>query len=709
MEHVAQVKCINMLIATMHSYVPLQSGYDQEELNRLDASILNMVGKRNGISYSDCKHRLFLPPSAGGLGFTSTLDTAIIATARELEIISNGQGLDSEAFRTRVAATPKYLHVDEANIMNHARRAILKLARYGIFFRDKRDGIINDILETIAADNNIFSIGNPAYKDGNSYSIGLGKDKNIKCAFGSHLHMLLRHLQQNKWLPDGSESQFQIKLPCSIDKILQIKKTVQKRNFMEITSFHSYFEWNNPLMYELTSKVDPNPSAWKIINIANEIKTKFPDMGETEWENQDILSKEIRKINEIRWRSHVTGYSSLTDVIEFETYSPIGRMLNFIETRGSPIIIATDGAHLLKDQHQTASSFVICSLDIRQCETISTGEWINRPVIHLMARSATLPQKVGAYTSDIAHGEGYAFVLQELALDPFIPRIVITDSIAIRSQVMNVRDDDSRENDRDNVRNKAGGISKFLVGIIKKHMDELKQERKWISSTNSIREIWYRKLINRNEEFLQMAKEWTTDTELTCTEKEPEHDIIRKWKSSYCDKHTTRAVLKVDSHQLDKYGQTIKKSPRYASLVPNLALLSANHHADAGAEIGLKLHSTRESCMKESTKREFHKPESNLTFYYAADGHLIDRHISDFLRDRFNTERIQRLRMKPTQGFLWRIFDHVTITWTILNLHKGFLRSLLGMSNSHSRNIYKSQIYGNGNLLNFLESVNDNE
>ena len=709
MEHAAQVKCINMLIATMHSYVPLQSNYDQDELNRLDASIINMVGKRNGISYSDCKHRLFLPTFAGGLGFASTLDTDIIATARELEIVSNGQGLDSEVFRTRIASIPEYLHIDEANIINHARKAILKLAKYGIYFRDKRDGIINDILDLIADDNNIYSISNHLYKDGNAYSIGFGKERNIKCAFGSHLHLLLRHLQHNNWVADGSESKFKIKLPCSIDSILKIKKVAQSRMFREIISFHSYFEWINPLMNNIASKVDSNPNTWNRIDITNEVKTKFPNMGETEWDNQDMLSKEIESINRIKWRKHVIGYSTTSNAIEFETYSPLGRVLNFIEGRGSPIIVATDGAHLLKDNNQTASSFVICSLDIRHSETLLSGEWINRPMIPLLARTAAIPSKVGAHKADIAHGEGYAFVLQELALDPSIPRIAITDSIAIRSQVLNVRNDDSKEIDRDYIRNKAGGISKYLVGIVKKHMDELSQKRKEAPFNNDVRDIWIQKLTNRNIEFLQMAKEWTTEAETTSTADEPENSIDRRWNYSYWDNNTSRAVLKVDSHQLDKHGRTIKKSPRYASLVPNLALLSANHHADAGAEMGLTLHSTHGSCKQAPTESTFHKPGSNLNFYFAADGQLIDRHISNFLRDRFNTERIQRLRKKPTQGFLWRIFDQVTITWTILNLHKGFLRSLLGMSNSHSRNIYKSSIYREGTLLNFLEKINDEE
>ena len=709
MEHASQVKCINMLIATMHSYVPLQTGYSQEELDRLDSSIIATIKRRNGISQSDCKHRIFLPSSVGGLGFVSTLDVDIIATARELEIVSNGQGLDSETFRTRIAAIPNYLHVDEEKIINHARRAILKLARYGLFFRDRRDGIINDILDTIATENNIHAIGNPLYKDGNSPSIGHGKLKNLKCAFGSPLHMLLRHLQRKRWTPDGSEKQFQTKIPCSIERILHIKASAQKRHFLEITAFHSYFEWTNFNRNKISINISLDDKAWKVINLAKELKLKFPSMQDNDWDDQAILVEEIEQISSIKWKNQMFGYSPTTDRAQFNSYSTVGKILNFLELRGSPIIIATDGAHEMKKHHQTSSSFVICSLDIRLHESLASGEWINRPMIPLLARTTVLPQHMGAHASDIAHGEGHAFALQEMALDPNIPRIVITDSVAIRDQILNIRDGWSQEIDRDYVRKKAGGISKYIVGIIKTHMDKLTHENKRPTNITNAQESWICTLRQRNSEFLRLAKQWIMHEDEDQPNNVPQPESVRSWKSSYYDDHPTRPILKVDSHQLERHGRTIKRNPRYDSLVPNLALLSANHHADIGAEIGIRLNKNQKINMETTTNSNFHKPNSNLTFYLTADGHLIDRHVSEFVRNRINIERLQRLQHKPTQGFLWRVFNYVTITWKMLNLHKGFLRSLLGMSNSHSRNIYKSSLYRIGNMQQYLETVKDSE
>ena len=285
MDHDTQVKCINMLIATMHSYVPLQNGFDQEELNRLDSSIIAAIQTKNGISSSDCKHRIFIPSHLGGLGFISTLDIDIIATARELEILSNGQGLDSETFKTRIAAIPGYLYKTEEQIMNHARRAIRKLARYGFYFRDKRDGIINDILETVAEDSNLHTIGSPLYKDGNAYSIGYGKPKNLKCAFGSPLHIFLRKLKENRWTVDGLEQSPQTTLPYSVKKILQIKNSVQERNFQELTSFHSFFEWNNFKQNKFHTNVEKDNKAWNEFNIAKILRYKFPSMNHNDWDN----------------------------------------------------------------------------------------------------------------------------------------------------------------------------------------------------------------------------------------------------------------------------------------------------------------------------------------------------------------------------------------------------------------------------------------
>ena len=47
------------------------------------------------------------------------------------------------------------------------------------------------------------------------------------------------------------------------------------------------------------------------------------------------------------------------------------------------------------DNRVDAPAVVLCMLDIRTGETITSGEWENRGVVPLIARAAVLPPKVG--------------------------------------------------------------------------------------------------------------------------------------------------------------------------------------------------------------------------------------------------------------------------------------------------------------------------
>jgi len=63
-----QTKCINMLINTMHSYIPLQANHNSEDLRDFDNIVIDNIKKTHGLTYSDAKHRLFLPMHLGGGG-----------------------------------------------------------------------------------------------------------------------------------------------------------------------------------------------------------------------------------------------------------------------------------------------------------------------------------------------------------------------------------------------------------------------------------------------------------------------------------------------------------------------------------------------------------------------------------------------------------------------------------------------------------------
>ena len=706
MEPDAQRKCSNMLVSTMHSFVPVQNNFNQEELYRIDLTIASAIRRRNGISTSDCKHRIFLPFDMGGLGFVSTLETNIISTARELEIISNCSGLDSRTFRTRIAAIPGYVDVDEEDICNHARTAIYKLARYEIFLRDRRDGITNDIIEELAAQNGASTVGSMTYRDGNSFSIGYGRNVNVKFAFGSPLHLWIRSLHENNWICEDTEEQRKWnKTPFSMKKIADVCDMVCQRRMADITSFHSFFEWNNLQHNEMLPSISADDNDWTYNDMGATITTLHSNLDATQWNKPDMIKNTIVHATKIPWEKHIITLPGPLPSMNFDTHTQYGKMMNVLFQRGSPIIIATDGAHTPSDLKQTSSSFAVCCLDIRKEESLCSGEWIGRPMIPLLVRSAKLPTKLGTHAMDIAHGEGNAFLMQELAFDPELPRIVITDSLAIREQMIHIRDSEQSEADRHYIRRTAGGISKYLMGIVKYQMQRMHQHTGSTSNLTSSKAKMIKIFQERSTTFLQMARTWISETDEN-NEEDPQqsHHI---WKKKYFDEHPTRAILKVDSHQLDTYGRNIKSKPRYRTLSPNLALLNANHHADVGAEMGIKLQHKKTKCALNSS--QFRIPPTDLTFFFTVNGQAVDRHISNCIQKAFSAEKVKRLQNKPTQGFLWRIMAHVTVSWKTLQLHKGFFRSLLGMSNSHTRNIYKSTPYRTGHLNEFLSSLSDPE
>jgi len=267
----SQRMCSNMLVASMHSYVPIQANYCQQELSKLDAFISTQIMKRNGISKTDCKHRIFLPICKGGLGFKSTLEVDVIAVAREFEVISNGTGIDCWAFRSRLSAIDRYLGKDETEIRNHARTAILKLARYAIYVRDKHDGILNWMLKLIAGESSKFtSIGSDQYNDGTGYSIGYGKKSNCMLAMGGKYHLYLKTLKDNEWIMDPKiHSKIEnLEEINSIENIKKIRCRAGQLRFNQLTSFHSFYEWINEDNSPRYKNIPVDENEWNKVNLS---------------------------------------------------------------------------------------------------------------------------------------------------------------------------------------------------------------------------------------------------------------------------------------------------------------------------------------------------------------------------------------------------------------------------------------------------------
>ena len=668
----AQRKCFNMLVGTIPSFAPIQVNFPSKELLHFDRHAAEICMKSNGLSKSDSKIRMFLPESCGGLGLISTMELDIISVAREFEIVSNNVSLDSRSFRTRITALEQYPLYSIFDNRNHARDAITKLAKYGIYIRSSDEMDINNILAILSTSNKLYlPFNHPEYKDSCKLGIGLGKDRNLKLMYGGPFHKVLKTLKENKWKNSPLIMEMAKPYRIPVRNLLKIHSKISMSPNRDFGKFFSFWEWRSP-DFKTTENIPGDIGTWKATYFQDEKNIQ----NNQESNGRNTFRSQCFDKSKIHWNLYARLTQDSTALL-FNSYTWEGRMLKRIIDSKSPIIIATDGSHM--ESHvssSTSSSFVLCILNIKEDEELATGNWMDRPVIPLMSRVSMLPQNFGSSTSDIAHGEFCALLFAAMAFRK-LPRVTITDSKAIREQLLKIKTLPSQHTDRNYIRNIAGGIGKFVCGMMKDiHFHtEANDEDISYSSTKRFLNKEFR---SRNLSFLSMAKRWTVPA---TSHKEEE---LSGWEESYFDDDISLPVLKVNSHQLDDTGTSIKNPPRYKKLIPNLAMLSANHHADVCAEYGRKF---------EVTCYNYNEPPSHLRYFLTCGGKHIDRNISSFCHEQFSQLKIRKLKLKKTQGLLWRILDNTTTTWEILGLHKGWRRSLLGLSSTHSRRIYKSEVY----------------
>jgi len=713
-----QRKCINMLVNTIHSYIPLQANHSVTRLAKFDGVVAEVIRKANGITASDCKHRIFLPLEEGGLGISSALEIDVISVCRELEIVSNSTSLDAFAFRTRIAdAKNNGKDGNEDNQwFNHAKEAINKLGRYGVHLRDNCDGLVNDILNHFNTLSKFVSIGHPKYKDGtNGHSIGNGKEQNLNLAFGGAIHKCALLLQQNNWTVSKEISEKDRSSEIKFADMLGILPIIKRTKMHDFNRLFSYLEWLNE---------DNSPH----YTVPDE-KCKWRPIQPIEFNEENIFSKIDWKNAEksifqiVRRRMKMFDTADIfqpthLDHLAIRPTIKYATQFNYMITSMSPIIFATDGAlqQLQPNKEKAASSaLVMCSLDIRLGESIESGEWINRPVIPMLSRCSILPRRIGIEETDIASAECHAMLMTELSIPSFLPRIYITDSEAVRDQVIQARENSEGEINRSFIRSIVGGIGKCIMGTMAKMISQetIEEEINKAILQNQLTEELVNIFKERNTKFLKIAQSWTTITSGTSNpfntsqqekfsnERGKNNNEPMPWRKDYFDSNILRSFLKVNSHQLNAEGLQILKKPRYSKLIPNLCMLNANHLADKIADLPL----TRTFAASHLCTYDIRNPISPLRFTITLNGQSIDKHISTTLKRTFINERIKKIKTKDTQGLLWRVIDSSDMTWKEICTHKGYLRSLLGLSKTHSRSIYKNINYKQGCKLELIESI----
>jgi len=692
MQDKAQMKCFNMLCSTIHSFVPLQAGYGAGELEKIDKEVVKLLKRSRGLSKTDAKHSIFLPTYMGGMGIKSIQDVDMISTARELEIISNGNSIDSDAFRTRLAAIPNYADAEVDFCTNHAWKAFKKLAGFGIYLRDKSEYIINAIFARIEQLPRYQGIGSGNFSNGNKPYLGNGRNKNIEIMFGGTVHRILNLLQSVDWNIPKFRSIYTKKSPIDLRKLVQFRNEACIANFYELTSVYSCWEWVNT---GEDKAIPTNKSTWTHINIPELIKNKFP---RTYWQlSEDDVKKEAKKLLDINFFSSKTKHKYL-------------KIWEQILTSLSPVFVATDGAHengksvdLCRQSpsndsgNNTSAAFVLCIADMENDEYNNDAHsiqesWEHKPSVPLLCRVSSLPNQFGTDTTDVAHGEAFAFAMQEWALPHRIPRILITDSESVRNVGLNLRKRKNVKIDRNLVRNIIGGVSKFITSDLLSYFNE--QSFQAASSTNTIEDPSQineaiTNLHSRMKDMEDFAIRWT-DTDEEHVDKDSNR--FGKWRKDYYDSHNNRILFKVNSHQLNREGNAIKDRPRYPKLTPNVCLLNMNHHADRAADLG-KHFQKEEVCHQYS---QLSRPSSILRYHFSWGGRIVDRHIGEFVKGKIDSERLLRVQTKATQGLAWRFMDHMTADWKKVNLHRGWKRALMGLSRTHTRSMYKSEIYRNG-------------
>lgn len=291
----------------------------------------------------------------GGLGLLSTMELDIISNAREFEVISNSGNLDSRAFRTRLSALEDYPLISLFQNKNHARDAVAKLARYGIYIRHEGETEINCILDKLGTQSKQYlPFTQPGYKDKCTLGIGLGKERNLLLMYGGPVHSILRMLQSNNWRSSESILCSAKPLRISIPNLLKLRNKEEILKDDDFANFCSFREWRNMDLHQIQCIPDKK-EAWKT--------SRFVCPNRNNTHSQDQLRTRFRqscfKKSRIVWETYVR-FSVDKNSIIFNTYTWEGRALKFIMESKSPVIVATDGSHIDSGKIlTTASSFVL--------------------------------------------------------------------------------------------------------------------------------------------------------------------------------------------------------------------------------------------------------------------------------------------------------------------------------------------------------------
>ena len=149
---------INSLVVSLAQFAALEATLSTTDCTRIDKAIAEKVRRGYGLTASDMKEVISLPPRQLGMGIRSFTGTILSAKARELECGLNGSTPYCAALRARWQAWA--IRKDNCTNYNNCLYSekgliesnVLMLARYGIYLRDHRYQLCNVIVDMIAMD-----------------------------------------------------------------------------------------------------------------------------------------------------------------------------------------------------------------------------------------------------------------------------------------------------------------------------------------------------------------------------------------------------------------------------------------------------------------------------------------------------------------------------------------------------------------------------
>jgi len=651
---------INALIVTMISFAPLQFNHNTSSLAKCDTFIATQIGTSRGIGRNDSKHNLYLPENKLGHGIKSMLDVDLLANARELEVVMNGTQIDSRVGRTRLASL---LHEGpiSSRTHNHIRDAIHKLARYGIHFHDRSTGLTSYFLFRICKLHHMYSIGDSRFNSGSSHLLGQGCKRQELFSFGNSFFRKAQQmiLSQSHNLP--FEDKLDVETKYDLAQWLHWSLT-QRR--LDCIGFYWFQEWmTTPYQNSIPSEEHKwtHNYAFLRVPISTFSTPTVMTMG-TCW---NLIKQTITLL--------FHNQPTLDTNLHQQFISNYAKSL--IINSKSPIFFSTDGGHMTENNvARTSAAIIMCILDIRAGETITSREWESRPMIPILARRMFLPDIIGTSYPDIGYGETAAYCMQEECIDPSIPRCVIMDSTSVRKRALDFRDN-THFSDRKRIRKVMNGLGKSITSRMEECFKRWERHRH-----KDKNDPFHSELHKRLQSFCEISQTWTTLVQTIQGSK--------TWNKKYWDKHDSRCIIKVDSHQLNDDGTAQNNQQRYTNIVPNLAITNANHHADRVATMALHPSSQTTTTLTSEQPYEMIFPFSNLRFFLTWNGRLIDKRPTSFLQKQIHNERWKRWKMKSTQGLLPRLQEHAHCKPQDINGSLGWKRALLGKSNTHTRSMY---------------------